>query len=92
MLMNVGVILMSPVESAMYDLPRNYWPWLRAAAVALPFLGFIAGMLIFETLVYIGVRRCKYANWVERPVRTDAPPSASQAATAGGTPAPPDAP
>ncbi len=91
-LANVGVGLMLLVQQVMYDLPRGWHPWAETAAAAMPVLGFIAGMLVFETLVYIGVRRCKYANWVERPVRSDAPLSASQAATAGGTPAPPDAP
>lgn len=91
-LAHVGVGLMLLVQQVMYDLPRGWRPWAETAAAAMPVLGFIAGMLVFETLVYIGVRRCKYANWVERPVRSDAPLSASQAATAGGTPDPPDAP
>lgn len=28
----------------------------------LPVLGFMAGMLLFESLVYLGMRRCKFAN------------------------------
>lgn len=28
-----------------------------------PLAGFSLGMLAFETLVYIGVRRCKFMNW-----------------------------
>ncbi|MFG0292896.1 MAG: hypothetical protein ACF8MJ_07055 [Phycisphaerales bacterium JB050] len=28
----------------------------------LPVVGFLAGMLVFEVLVYIGVRRCRFAN------------------------------
>lgn len=45
-------------------------PWRTAAeagAASLPAAGFIAGMLVFETLVYIGVRRCRWANWAARP-------------------------
>ncbi|MBY0311043.1 MAG: hypothetical protein K2W85_03140 [Phycisphaerales bacterium] len=30
--------------------------------VAPPLLGFIAGMLVFETLVYVAVRQCRFAN------------------------------
>lgn len=30
--------------------------------VAPPLLGFVVGMLVFETLVYLGVRQCQYAN------------------------------
>jgi len=36
--------------------------------LAWPFFSFFIGMLIFETLVYLGIRQCRYAN---------APPSAS---------------
>jgi len=32
------------------------------ALVVLPLGGFIAGMLVFETLVYVGVLRCRFAN------------------------------
>jgi predicted RNA-binding Zn-ribbon protein involved in translation (DUF1610 family) len=32
------------------------------ALVVLPMGGFVAGMLVFESLVYIGVLRCRYAN------------------------------
>jgi hypothetical protein len=45
-------------------------PWRAtaiAAAASLPLMGFTAGMLVFETLVYIGVRRCRYANRAARP-------------------------
>lgn len=36
-------------------------PWRGTAALA---LGAVAGMLVFETYVYIGVRRCRFANRV----------------------------
>lgn len=64
-----GLGLMLVLHRVMDDLPRNWWPWVEAAAAAMPVLGFIAGMLVFETLVYIGVRRCRYANWMERPAQ-----------------------
>jgi len=66
-LMHLGLGLMLLIHRVMYDFPRTWWPWVETAAAAMPVLGFIAGMLIFETLVYIGVRRCKYANWLPRP-------------------------
>lgn len=39
---------------------RGGWGDLGLAAV--PVAGFLAGMLVFEILVYRGVRRCRYAN------------------------------
>lgn len=91
-LVHVGIGLMLLIQRITYDLPRGWRPWAETAAAAMPFLGFIAGMLIFETLVYIGVRRCKYANWVERPA--PASPAATPAAPADPLrmPPPPDAP
>lgn len=35
----------------------EYWQWLPAMAGA-----FLIGMLVFESLVYVGIRRCRYAN------------------------------
>lgn len=29
---------------------------------ALPLIGFFAGMLLFESLVYLGIRRCRFGN------------------------------
>lgn len=52
-----------------HRLPSVLEPWAQSAMAVLPVVGFITGMLVFETLVYIGVRRCKYANWIERPSR-----------------------
>ncbi len=37
-------------------------PISNAAPWVLPWLGAISGLLAFETLAYIGVRRCRYAN------------------------------
>lgn len=34
----------------------------RAIPVVMPLLGFFVGLLVFETLVWIGVRACKFAN------------------------------
>jgi hypothetical protein len=76
---SIGLGLLSALQFMAGEVPTNLQPWVQTAAVAMPVLGFIAGMLIFETLVYIGVRRCKFANWIERPARGDAPAPASQA-------------
>ena len=35
---------------------------LRRAVWLVPALGALAGLLVFETLIYVGVRRCRYAN------------------------------
>lgn len=37
-------------------------PWMNVVNFGVLALGFLAGMLIFETLVYLGVRQCKFAN------------------------------
>ena len=66
-LMNVGLAFSHAVDLLKPYLPLGQWALRDAIKAGLPVLGFIAGMLIFETLVYIGVRRCRYANWVERP-------------------------
>jgi hypothetical protein len=42
------------------DLPR----WLRTALVIIPPVSLIVGLFIFESLVYIGIRRCRFANRV----------------------------
>lgn len=51
--------------------PSVWGEFIDWVPMALPFLGFAAGMLAFELLVWIGVRRCKYANrpMVRRPDR-----------------------
>lgn len=68
-LFSIGLLVLPFAARWADDLPRSMRAWGQGAAAALPFLGLLAGMLIFETLVYLGVRRCKYANWIERPSR-----------------------
>jgi hypothetical protein len=53
-------LLLLMQEPASTSLPR----WLRVAAGSLPILAVLAGLVIFETLVYIGIRRCRFANRV----------------------------
>jgi len=50
------------------NLPADYVGILFAAT-------FVFGMLVFETLVYIGVRRCKFANRSRPPSPTDSAPA-----------------
>lgn len=42
---------------------------------AVPLLGFFTGMLVFETLVYTGMRRCRFANAPITPPPTPAAPT-----------------
>jgi hypothetical protein len=39
--------------------PAVWWEYVASAA---PLAGFFVGMLVFETLVWLGVRRCRFAN------------------------------
>lgn len=47
-------------------VPRVLWSLLGRAilewALVLPIVGFIAGLLVFEVLVYVGIQRCRFAN------------------------------
>lgn len=92
LLMNVGFALCHVVDLLKPYLPLGQWALRDAIKAGLPVLGFIAGMLIFETLVYIGVRRCKFANWIARPAPDRPGSPAAQPADPAHTPAPPPAP
>jgi hypothetical protein len=37
-------------------------PWTNVVNFGVLGLGFFAGMMLFETLVYLGVRQCRFAN------------------------------
>jgi len=47
-------------------VPQMLWSLVGRAildwAVVLPVVGFIIGLMVFEVLVYVGIRRCRYAN------------------------------
>lgn len=58
----LGVLLGMWAEIAATEAPGWLRDPLRSAPTALPLAGFFAGLLVFETLVYIGVRRCRFAN------------------------------
>jgi hypothetical protein len=48
-----------PIPSVLWSLMgRTVAEWV----VVLPVAGFVLGMLVFEVLVYVGVRRCRFAN------------------------------
>lgn len=51
----VGALLVLERE---VDYVLNFVPYRRQA----PWIGMVAGLLVFETLVYIGIRRCRFAN------------------------------
>jgi hypothetical protein len=48
---------------------------MQLAPITLPALGFLAGMLTFEVLVYIGMSRMKFANRERPPGPAEAPAS-----------------
>lgn len=50
--------------------PQRRLPFLYPEA--LPALGFLAGLVVFESLVYVGMRRCRFAN---RPDGADRAPA-----------------
>lgn len=58
----LGVLVGMWSEAAAADCPA----WLREALLSAPrtapAAGFLAGLFVFEMLVYIGVRRCRFAN------------------------------
>lgn len=58
----LGALLGMWAEGAAGEAPGWLRTSLRAAPTVLPLAGFFAGLLLFETLVYIGVRRCRFAN------------------------------
>lgn len=66
-------------------------PWATIVNASVIGLGFFAGMILFETLVYIGVRQCRFANSALPPTASDAPnapinPPPPEPATADGQP------
>jgi len=62
---SVGWILVGPLFFPMAIVVRalgRLWPWLGLGPAAALGGAFFLGMLIFETLVYVGFRRMRYAN------------------------------
>lgn len=57
---------------------RNPVPWSEVVNFGVIGLGFLAGMLVFETLVYLGVRQCRFGNAVDTPL--EQPPTAISSA------------
>jgi predicted RNA-binding Zn-ribbon protein involved in translation (DUF1610 family) len=57
-----GIALSMPLERLARFLPFPTW-------VPILILAFFLGLLIFETLVYVGVRQCRYANMPDGAVR-----------------------
>jgi predicted RNA-binding Zn-ribbon protein involved in translation (DUF1610 family) len=60
----------------------------EALAIVLGGAGFLLGMLVFELLVYVGVRRCRFANPPRTPGTLPAPSPAAPIALAAEQPAP----
>lgn len=61
-------------------------PWTNVVNFGVIGLGFLAGMLVFETLVYLGVRQCRFGNpprpssgaQIDAPAAPDSVPAHSQ--------------
>lgn len=70
-LFTLGLFAVPAMMRLARDLPPPWQTWAAAAAASLPLMGFVAGMIVFETLVFIGVRRCRYANWAALARRTN---------------------
>jgi hypothetical protein len=52
-----------PVPRMGVTLPPAFGAWnINVAVVLAPLSALLAGLLVFELLVYMGVRRCRYAN------------------------------
>ncbi|MBX3407549.1 MAG: hypothetical protein KF869_12385 [Phycisphaeraceae bacterium] len=66
-LCGIGLCAVPAMLRVARDVPPPWRTTADAAAASPPLLGFIAGMIVFEMLVYVGVRRCRYANWAARP-------------------------
>jgi len=49
-----GTLDLSPISRVQLD-------WVQIIGLGGPLIGYFAGMLVFETLTYFGVRACKYA-------------------------------
>jgi hypothetical protein len=57
-----GLLLGVQIENALSSFTSGNSVFAALVPTSGPLLGFILGMLVFETLVYIGVRECKFAN------------------------------
>ena len=58
----LGVLLGLWAYALAPGAPRSLRGAFDTAVLTLPIAGFSAGLLVFETLVFLGVRRCRYAN------------------------------
>lgn len=73
----LAVLVLGIAASYLHELPlrRNVgavrWP-LMLIHLWLPVLGFFGAMVWFESMVWVGIRRCRFAN----EPRTEAPPGA----------------
>jgi hypothetical protein len=53
---------MLPARPLLNRVPDWMNPIVTSLQFTLPGAGFFAGMMVFETLAYLGVRRCRWAN------------------------------
>jgi hypothetical protein len=49
-------------EPYQLEIFLDQFRYATTRTVGMPLAGFLVGMLWFEILVYIGVRKCRYAN------------------------------
>lgn len=63
-----AVVVLGRTPHAEIPLGPSLWPWLGRSvnlaslvSVGGTIIGYFAGMMVFETLVWVGVRRCRFA-------------------------------
>lgn len=65
----------SPKGTLDWPILSRPMPMTFAVSGAMAILGLVLGLLIFESLVYIGVRACRYANHADTPLPSVPEPS-----------------
>lgn len=82
-----GVAALWFLEGLAPARPTGPWPaWVHTLTdlmPLLPVLGLLFGLLTFETLVYLGMRRCRFANTASDPGHLDAAGIPDLTASAG---------
>lgn len=77
------VSVMLPFPNFSITLPASFGAWsVNIGVIAAPTLALLVGLVVFELLVYLGVRRCKYANHARGQVPAEAVPARTPPATA----------
>lgn len=77
------ISVMLPFPNISITLPASFGAWsVNVGVIAAPTVALLAGLVVFELLVYLGVRRCKYANHARNAAPVEPAPARTPAATA----------